>query len=434
MKKRVLNYINQNNLINPDNTIICAVSGGVDSICLLDILYKLGYKVVLAHVNHNKREESKIEQKAMQKLAEDLSIPFELLDYHFDGNDNFHNDSHNARYNFFRSLCGKYNTNVIATAHHLDDQAETIIMKILEGSNLYGYGGISACNFDGEYKIVRPLLCATKAELYSYALDSALIYFEDDSNNKDDFLRNRIRHNIIPKLREESDNFYVKIAQYSNQLKEAFNFIRTKSIEYLNNTNNTIDIKSFNKLDDALKKDIISLLFERYNLNKCTNLIDDALGLLATTSGTKSINLEQNHLFIRSYDKAIIKLNDENIISGVFVDLEQEAIFNGKYKFYLSHNLPSNCNANYIKLCYNNLELPLTIRTKEDGDIISLPIGTKRLSRIFIDNKISLDKRNSYPIIVDRNNTILWVYNLVKSKEVLEQRNIGDLYFVCEEI
>lgn len=432
MEKKVLNFINQNKLIT-NNTIVCAVSGGVDSVCLLDILYKLGYNVVLAHVNHNKRVESINEQEAMKNLASSLNIPFELLDYHYDGVDNFHNAAHNARYDFFKDLCIKYNTDVIATAHHLDDQAETIIMRLLEGSNLYGYGGISCCNDDGEYKIIRPLLCLSKEELYNYANSNKLTYFEDSSNNEDLFLRNRIRHNIIPLLKNEADSFYNKISQYSNQLKEAFSFIRTQSIDYLNKTNNIIDINSFSLLDIAIKKDIISLMLERYNINKSTNIIEDVLELLKSTSGNKKIDLEGDFVFIRSYEKAMIKRNDLKDINFIQVDINKNGVFNNKYKFYLSHNLPLNSNAKYIKLCYNNLELPLTIRSKMDGDLIHLPIGTKKLNRIFIDSKISLDKRNEYPIIVDNNNTVLWVYNLVKSKEVIEQKDSSNIYLVCEE-
>ena len=141
MENRVKNFLLENNLII-NSPIVCAVSGGADSVSMLHILHRLGYKVILAHVNHNKRSQSIIEEESMRKLAMSLSILFELLDYHYNGEDNFHNDSHNARYDFFRCVCEKYNTNILATAHHSDDQIETVLMKIIEGSNLYGYGGI----------------------------------------------------------------------------------------------------------------------------------------------------------------------------------------------------------------------------------------------------------------------------------------------------
>ena len=102
MLNKINKYIINNNLLDKQKTVVVAVSGGADSICLLHILNNLGYKVILAHVNHNKRKESIIEQNAMQNLAQSLQIPFELLDYHYNNNSNFHDDSHNARYDFLK--------------------------------------------------------------------------------------------------------------------------------------------------------------------------------------------------------------------------------------------------------------------------------------------------------------------------------------------
>ena len=259
MEKRVKAFLKDNN-ININKPIVVAVSGGADSIALLNILYNLKYNVIMAHVNHHMREQSEIEEKAMIDLAKKLNIPYEILEYHYDGNDNFHNASHNARYKFFRSVCDKYNTNLIATAHHLDDQAETILMKILEGSNLYGYGGISIVNDDGNYKIIRPLLCVSKSDLYNYCNLYDLKYYEDSSNHEDHYLRNRLRHHIIPQLKNESGDFYTKILEYSIQLKEAFDYIRNESKVFLDKFDNKIKLDEFSTLDKALKKDIISLL------------------------------------------------------------------------------------------------------------------------------------------------------------------------------
>lgn len=167
MENKVKEFIKNNNLIL-NKPIIVAVSGGADSVSLLYVLHKLGYKLVLAHVNHNKRKESIIEQHAMEELALKLNIPFELLDYHYSSKDNFQSEAHEARYEFFKSLCKKYNTNIIATAHHKDDQIETVLMKLMEGSNLYGYGGIAISNVRDGYLIIRPLLCVTKEEIYDY--------------------------------------------------------------------------------------------------------------------------------------------------------------------------------------------------------------------------------------------------------------------------
>lgn len=432
MEQKVLSFIKQNNLIN-DESIVCAISGGVDSICLLNILYKLGYKLILAHVNHNKREQSIVEQKAMEQLAKKLNIPFELLDYHFEATDNFHNDSHNARYNFFKQICDKYDTNVIATAHHLDDQLETILIKLMDGSNLYGYGGISYSYFDGKYKVIRPLLCTNKDELYKYAKTNFLNFFEDSSNNEDVFLRNRIRHNVIPLLKEECCDIYNKVSQFSLQLKEAFDYIRKQSIEYLEKNNNIIRLESFNDLDVALKKDIISLLLENYKIRKNNQIILDILNILADESGTKTIHLEGEYVLIRSYKSCYIEKTKTTAYIEEKLELGNKVFFNNKYRVYFSKKIPDS-NAKYIKLCYNTLKLPFVVRNKRNGDEINLPIGNKKVSRVFIDHKVPANVRDNIPIILDSSNNILWVYDYVKAKEVIDQKNIGDIYLVCEEV
>lgn len=432
MEKRIFEFLQKNNLIL-DCPIVCAVSGGVDSVVLLHILHKLGFNVILAHVNHNKRSESKLEQQAMEALANNLNIPFELLDYHYSGNDNFHNEAHNARYSFFKSVCKKYNTSIIATAHHLDDQLETILIKLLEGSNLYGYGGISICNDDGEFKIIRPLLCVSKEEIYAYANKFNLTYFEDSSNKEDTFLRNRIRHNIVPLLKLESIDLYNKVFEYSNQLKEAFDFIRRQSIDYLNKTNNTIDIESFYSLDIALKKDIVSLLLEKNNIRKTNDIINSIVQMTNSNNGTKYLCLENNYIAVREYNKISIQYKNSNIIEEIQLYINDVKIFNNKYRFYFSKNMPQH-NEKYIKLCYNTIELPFVIRTVKEGDFITLFLGTKKLNRIFIDKKIPKLKRQEVPVITNSKNEIIWVYDYVKSKTCNEQKNIGDIYLVCEEI
>ena len=430
MENKIKNFILNNNLIT-EEPIVCATSGGVDSVCLINILSKLGYKVILAHVNHHKRKESDMEQEAMKKLALKLGVPFELLDYHYDGIDNFHNDSHNARYEFFKRICQKYNTHTIASAHHLDDQIETILMKIMEGSNLYGYGGISISYNDGNFNVIRPLLCVNKDELYKYAKDNNLEYFEDSSNFEDDFLRNRLRHHVIPYLKKECSDLANKTLEYNIQVKEAFNYIRKNSIKYLDENNNIIDILTFKDLDIALKKDIISLLLERFDIRKNNNIVLDILKLLDDNKGSKKIILNGNNVFIRSYNKAYIEKENNQKIDSIVINQGDVAIYNNKYKFYFS-NVKPNSNAKYIRLCYNKLNLPFIIRSKKDGDFIKLNIGSKKVGRILIDSKVKKDERKDIPIITDSLNEILWVYNYAKSIDVANDKEIGDIYFVCE--
>jgi len=433
MKNKIKKYILDNDLLNKNEYVVVAVSGGADSIFLLHILNDLGYKTILAHVNHHKRVESLNEAIQLEKLANDLNIPFELLNYYDNNKANFHDQAHIARYKFFKEIADKYNTKYIATAHHLDDQAETILIKLLNGSNLFGYGGISNKLIDDNYNIVRPLLCVTKDDIYKYLHKYNLMYFEDSSNQENDYLRNRIRHNIIPLLKNEEPSLLSKLQEFSIQAKEAFEYIRNQSINYLNKTKNTIEISSFSTLDNVLKKDIICLLFERYPIRKNNDMILKCLSLLNNPNGTKKLSLKNDYYFIISYDKAeikkIISTNDYKEI----LTINNEVIIENKYKFYFSKNLPK-INAKYIKLCYNSLELPLLIRNKKDGDFIKMSYGNKKVSRLMIDSKITLEERKTMPLVFDSNNNLLWVVPIAKSDIVVNQKQSSDIYLVCEVI
>ena len=429
MEKKIASFLKEHNLII-DKPVIVATSGGADSVALLYVLYKLGYKVILAHVNHHKRIESIDEEAAMRDYAKSLDIPFELLEYHYDGVDNFHNDSHNARYNFFKGLCKKYNTNLIATAHHMDDQIETVLMKLMEGSNLYGYGGIAILNDDGEYKIIRPLLCVDKEEIYSYVKKNNLVYFEDSSNHQDEFLRNRLRHHVIPLLKKECPSLGEKIEEYSIQAHEAFDYIRSISKAYLKENNDSLNVDTFNKFDIAVKKDILALLLEKYNIRKNKDIILNILSIMENSCGSKVLDLEMGYQFQRTYNKGVISKRKEKI-SVSYLMGEKDIINIGKYRFYFTKTL-NNEYAKYIILCYNVLEFPLTIRYKEKGDNILLNVGTKKVSRILIDKKVPKEERDLVPIVLNGNGEILWVYDYAKSTSVSMQKNSGDIYLVCE--
>ena len=428
----VKNYIINNNLIQNDQYVICSTSGGADSICLLHILYSLGYKVVLAHVNHHKRIESDNEEIEMSKLAKTLNIPFEVYHYFDDGNDNFHNSAHNMRYEFYKDVANKYNTSTITTAHHLDDQAETIIMRLISGSNLYGYAGISNLVCVDGYNYVRPLLCVDKNQILEYVKNNNLTYFEDCSNDQDDYLRNRIRHHIIPLMKCENPNLLNQINDYSIILKEAFNYIRKESINYLIKHNNIIDIDSFKMLDVSVKKDVICLMFENLNIEKTNVIINSCLALVENGSNS-SINIKDGYVFVVEYNKASIKTNTNIVDYSYELDLNNKVEIMGKYVLYFSKNEPIN-NEKYIKLCYNDLKLPFIIRNKQEGDFIRMNFGNKKVSRILIDQKVEKEKRNVIPLIYDNCGDLLWIYNYAKNVDVINQKQNGDIYLVCEEV
>lgn len=431
MINKVKDTINKYNLVPQNETILVALSGGVDSMCLLDVLKKLNYKIVVAHVNHKKRLESEFEEEAIKELCKKLDIKCEVLHLeHLDGN--FQSGAHHRRYEFFIEIAKKYNIKYIATAHHADDNIETIFLNLMSGSNLYGYGGISPSLLIDDIKIIRPFLNVSKQEIKAYATANNIKYYEDYTNSTDDYKRNRIRHHVIPILKEECPNILDKVRSYSMQIHKAFSFVRNQSINYLDKHNNTINISDFKNLDTYLKEDIICLLLERYDIERSENLINDIIAVIDNNKPQVTYNLKNDMVLKKRYE--IIEINKLSNTSSFKYILKSidDKIETNKFQLYFSKVIPNDC-TKYIKLCYNKIEFPLIIRSRNDGDEIHMPYGHKKIKDLFIDKKINKELRESIPIVVDNNNSILWVINIAKSKEVFDQKENGNIYLVYKE-
>ena len=234
-------------------------------------------------------------------------------------------------------------------------------------------------------------------------------------------------------LRSTFDKLWNDTLTSVSYVKNAFSYIRSQSINYLDNNQNKIDVKSFNLLDDVLKNDIICLLLERYNVRKNNDIIKDCLNLLNNPKGNKHISLQNGYIFTLSYDFAEIKVTQIAENYEELLNIDNEVIILNKYRFYFSKKMPEN-NSKYIKLCYNCLKLPLKVRNKKDGDFIKMSYGNKKISRLMIDEKIPTEQRKTIPLVFDSNDDLLWVVPFAKNQDVINQKSISNIYLVCEEV
>lgn len=430
MLTKVSNFIKSNNLIKKNEKVVVAFSYGIDSRILLDILIKLNYKVVIVHVNHKHRLQSEIEEKDTIKLANELHIPYYIMHLDEDKSKNFHSDAHKKRYDFFIDVAKKENAKYIATAHHLNDNLETVLLNLIKGSNLYGYAGINLKVMKDNINIVRPLLCLTKKEIKQYQKLNNIKYYEDSSNSEDLFKRNRIRHNIIPNLLDENPNLLNEVKNYSNMMFEAFNYIRKQSIKYLKENDNIINISTFKEFDNAVKKDIISLMLENLNINRSYNLINLINDMLLNNNPQNNISLSNNYIFKKRYEIAYIE-EDKKESEEINLQLyENNVIIVKNAKFYFTKNLPNN-NVNYLKLCYNNLRFPLILRTRKNGDKIKMTYGHKKIKNLLMDLHLTTEQKNE-TLILENNGEILWVYNYAKSQALINMKDKADIYLVYE--
>ena len=400
--------------------VIAAISGGPDSMYLLESLMDFNFKVVVAHVHHNLRKDSDVEAEKVEEYCKKHNLIFEYKKIQkYPGNKFSEEAARKIRYDFFDSLIKKYNSNILFTAHHGDDQIETILMRLTRGSNLKGYAGIEFISEDRGYKIVRPLINITKDDIISY-LDKNNIWYAIDKSNTDlKYTRNRYRNKILPELKNENKNIHYKFQEFSDKVLLAHNYIKKQTNIYYKEIvkDKDINIFEFNRLDKILKYYIL----EEY--------LKDIYGEKINLISTKHINLiinkisqNRNITFDLPYNKKAIieynnfKVDDLYIINKYSYKFEDKVkLPNGK-SIYLDNN--TTLTSNYvIHLNSKEIKLPFIVRTREDGDymIVKNMLGRKKVNDIFIDSKIPKEIRDSHPIVLDSSGEIIWIPGIKKS-------------------
>ena len=417
--------IEDNFKFNIGDTIVIGCSSGPDSMALVDMLIKVREKyqlqLIIAHVNHNVRSESYDEAIYMKKYCENNNLLFETMTIEEYGDDNFHNEARAIRYNFFETLINKYEANYLMTAHHGDDLIETILMRMVRGSNLNGYSGFKEVVEMENYKIVRPLIRYTKEELEQYDRDNNVKYFVDSSNDKDKYTRNRYRKYLMPFLKEEDSNVHHKFLKFSEELSDASRFIdkeRDKALDRCLN-NNVINLDKFVNEDKFIQKEILYYLLSEFYQDDLI-LVNDkhinlVLNLIYSHRANSFVNLPNEVVANKSYNMLELKRETLEITS-------YEIEFNNYVLLPDNHIIErvtdTDDNSNYVcRLNSSDITLPLIIRTRKIGDRMMIKglDGSKKVKDIFIDKKIKMDKRDSWPIVVDSKGKIVWIPGIKKS-------------------
>lgn len=414
-------YIENLKTFEKNETVVLALSGGVDSMVLFDILMhvNLNLKVILAHVNHNKREESKMEYEMLKKLAITNDIPFEGYEVKINDNLNFHADSRNQRYEFFKVVAQKYKATKIVVAHHLDDQVETIIMRLIRGTSFSGYAGIPSIRRDRNISIVRPLMKVSKKDIRDYARDYKIIYYEDLSNNEDFYTRNRYRNKIIPLLRIENPNLNERILQFRDYIESAdlvLERIKNMFIEK-HCIYNTVSLIEFNKLDRIIKIKVLThiiniatnntleVMFEQYNT---------ILKLCLSKTPNQSYSLGNDYTLKKEYDCIFIEKDTPYVKIELEITKYGEYFISDNHSYIFSDNKIEHKYTHYFELCYNNEVFPLYLRNRKNGDKIKLKVGTKKIKDILIDQKVPQSKRDKL-LLVSNKESVLWIPGIKKS-------------------
>lgn len=409
MKKAIDFLIN-----NIDGDVVIACSGGPDSMALFDILLKVRdvkkNNIICAHVNHKVRCESDLEEVMVRDFCKKNNVIFELYTIKDYSGSNFESEAREKRYSFFESVLKKYSAHILLTAHHGDDLMETILYRIVRGSNLEGYSGFKYISNRSDYIILRPLIWYSKDVIMEYVKFNNIPYAIDYTNNDINYTRNRFRHLVLPVYKNINKDAHLKFLQFSNLLNKYDSFVNNYVDKVYNNVvNSDLCISLLLKEDDLIIDNVIYKFLFSFNSNINSRHIDLVKKVILSDKKNCLINLP-GFILEKKYDKL--------------------GLYSGSYSFNYEINDYVNLNNGYVikrvdewfndsnfvcKLSLNEIKLPLYVRNYKKGDRIDIKNGyNKRVSDIFIDSKIS--NRSSYPVVVDNLGNIIWLPGIKKSK------------------
>ena len=451
MKDVLKQFIKRNNLSLKSQTVCIGISTGVDSTVLLHLLLslkdELDLNIILCHVNHKKRAQSEIEEQYIIDFSKNNNLQLELLHLQLEEieNENFQSAARMKRLVFFNDVMNKYNSKYLFLAHHLNDDIETSLMHIIRGSNIKGYYGMEevVVNKDNKY-ILRPLLNVLKKDIIEYSNKNNIKYFEDESNNSDDYTRNRIRHNIIPIIFEENPSFINQFKEFKEAMKYSHDLISKKRDEIIKdlllkeNNRMVIDITKFNDLDMFMKTEVTFEILKQYELSKAN--IKEIIKLIDSKKPNITIHYK-NINFCKQYNRVIISnefvQNDQEKVN-IMIDHIGEYEINDKLILDVrpfseeDYKKSKNMLINLDVIWYNSMMFPIFLRNRKEGDKIKINFGTKKVKDLLIDEKIPLDKRDSL-LLLEKNNEIINIFGVKKSKTLLDSKNNNILITLREK-
>lgn len=399
MLNKLLSLIREQEMVQPGDTLVCAVSGGADSVALLFALYllkeKLGIRLEAAHFNHHLRgEESQRDEAFVAELCDRYDIPLHRGGGEITpGKKGLEAAARDARYAFLRSIPGK-----IATAHTADDNAETVLMHLIRGTGLKGLGGIMPIHG----KVIRPMLKVTRQDVEAFLEEWCLNHIEDSSNETDAFLRNRIRHHIMPLLARENPKIAESLSQMALRLRLDEEFLWEQ-------TNSTAlpGVESLKIMPKALRSRALEAFLKESGVKEPEEShIALAESLVYSEKPSARASFPGGVTIARNYDRLEV-LAEETELAEIRLPCPGEVqlpglrVTCGPAGEFL--NTPDAFTVSPVG--------QIRIRARKSGDRICLSAGSKSLKKLFIDRKIPAALRNRIPVVCD-DAGVLGVYTI----------------------
>ncbi len=429
--------------ITKECRILVACSGGPDSVALVRALDRLNYTFSIAHVNHMLRDNAKKDAQFVQELARtlgrpyyDRSIPIPAIA--LERKQNIQHVCRVERYSFLEEIMLCHSYDYLATAHHQDDQLETLLLQLSDGRKLLG---MPEKRKRSEYTIIRPFQFVDKAMIYHYLEELRQPYRVDESNESDHYARNWMRQHIVPALKQKAPRISEKATELAKRAREDEQFLQqlaadaTETLVVEVEEGIQIDVQKWQSYAPPLQRRIIPLLLNYlYSDNRQPHYEQSLLQLLyeqlLRADGTKFVRLPERYFFIRAYDRAyfVRTLPKEQTVSNVpevLVEGKTYTYPGGTFQLARASEVESDAIIWYLPT------RDVAIRMRQTGDRIRLNKGgTKKITRLMIDEKIPAPFRNNWPVLVDANDEVLGVIGVRAGDKIQRQPQTTDDYIL----
>ena len=393
-----------------DKKLLLAVSGGIDSMVLLDLFYKLRFDICVVHCNFQLRgKESKGDEMLVREICQDSYIPyfiesFDTTEFAKINKLSIQLAARKLRYDWFQEIIS-LGFDYVLTAHHLDDNVETFLINFTRGTGLEGLTGIPAQNGN----IIRPLLPFSREEIENYAQANQIQWREDSSNASDKYFRNKLRHNIVPTLKELNTGFLDSFQNTLHHLQQSESLVNDASKlvfeKVVEEKENKLEIHLKPLLEFQNYKAYLYQWLKNYGFSAWNDIYD----LVEAQSGKQVFS--ETHVLLKDREKLILSERKSTDKSEVFIIESLDSKVNIPLKLVFSRfSGGRDVNSNCIFVDENKLKFPLTIRKWREGDYFypSGMNGKKKLSKYFKDEKYSLlDKENQWLLCSE--DQIIWV-------------------------
>ena len=435
-------FIKEQQLFSPDDRILLTVSGGLDSMVMAELFHQAGYRFGIAHCNFQLRgEESDEDERFVEKLANSYEVSFYTT--RFCTKDiagirkvSIQMAARELRYVWFEEICKQEGFDLIATAHHLDDQVETLFINLLRGTGIAGLHGIPIRNG----KVIRPLLFASREEIFMYARKQNIDFREDRSNSSLNYTRNRIRHQLIPLLRSIDPDYARQITATIHRIqgtesilkplveKSRKNVLRKEQGKWIFEIG---ELKKLKPLQDWMYELLSPFEFNETTICNLIRSLDHESGKSFYSTSYRIIKDRGQLIMTALSQEDPANSPDEFIIDDMTEEIDKPIRLSFKSVVRLKNDQIST-DINIATLDNGKLTYPLILRRWQPGDFF-YPFGMnkrKKLSDFFIDEKIPIpDKEKTWLLCSGKK--IVWVVGhrpdhrfrvTPKTKEVLEVR------------